>query len=76
MAVLITRFKIDSYCVQLYAIDRKGSRTRWGIRQFFCIGEEERSLRPYLQGRALVHLNHIFRQEKYIILPKPACMEL
>ncbi len=23
-------FKIDSYSVQLYAVDRKGGRTRWG----------------------------------------------
>ena len=30
MAMAITSFKIDSYCVQLYAIDRKGGRTRWG----------------------------------------------
>ena len=30
MSMAITSFKIDSYCVQLYAIDRKGVRTRWG----------------------------------------------
>ncbi len=30
MATAITSFKIDSYCVQLYAIDKKGGRTRWG----------------------------------------------
>jgi len=30
MAMAITSFKIDNYCVQLYAIDRKGGRTRWG----------------------------------------------
>jgi hypothetical protein len=30
MAMAITSFKIDSYGVQLYAVDRKGGRTRWG----------------------------------------------
>ena len=30
MAMATTSFKIDSYSVQLYAIDRKGGRTRWG----------------------------------------------
>lgn len=30
MAMAILSFKIDSYSVQLYAIDRKGGRTRWG----------------------------------------------
>ena len=30
MAMAIKSFKINSYCVQLYAIDRKGGRTRWG----------------------------------------------
>jgi hypothetical protein len=28
----ITSFKIDSYSVQLFALDRKGKRTRWGNR--------------------------------------------
>lgn len=26
----VKTYKIDSYSVQLYAIDRKGGRTRWG----------------------------------------------
>lgn len=30
MAMAITSFKIDRYSVKLYAIDRKGGRTRWG----------------------------------------------
>jgi hypothetical protein len=28
----MTSFKIDSYTVSLYAIDKKGKRTRWGDR--------------------------------------------
>ena len=31
----ITSFKIDSYSVHLYAIDRKGGRTRWGDKAIY-----------------------------------------
>ncbi len=39
MAMEITSFKIDSYCVQLYAIDRKGGRTRWGDKTILLYSE-------------------------------------
>jgi len=41
MAMTITSFKIDSYCVQLFAIDRKGGRTRWGDKTILLYSGEE-----------------------------------
>jgi hypothetical protein len=36
-----TRYKIDAYSVEFYAVDRKGSRLRWG----------DRVLKLYAEGR-------------------------
>ncbi len=70
MAMEITIFKIDSYCVQLYAIDRKEGRTRWGdktillysggelVAQAVFVGEGFIAPEPYFSGGKI----HYFSQ--------------
>ena len=53
-----TRYKIDNYTVEFYAVDRKGSRKRWG----------DRGLKIYSDGREIA--SAIFSDEDSSI-PEP-----
>lgn len=56
-----TKYRIDSYQIEIYAVDRKGGRTRWGDRaiRLFSQGKEvaqavfaregEKCPEPYLE---------------------------
>lgn len=69
-AMAIKSFKIDSYSVQLYAVDRKGGRTRWGdktillysagreVARAVFAGEGSKPPEPYFSEGKIFYFSH------------------
>jgi hypothetical protein len=53
-----TRYRIDAYSVEFYAVDKKGSRTRWG----------DRLLRLFSEGR---EVGQAVFSEEFSAIPEP-----